>query len=109
MLFDGTKRFLTGQEHRTHTRRRFFRPNQAWFLKFNLQNSVTLIKFWRPREVAEGQKNTGYDAKHHNPDPFDNGMPETEKIQTALLLEKIDIRRNWRHCDGGRRRQWRNR
>ena len=99
VLLDRSQCFLAGEKHRAHARCRFFRGDESRLLKLDLENSVSLVKFGSASEIAERKKQSRNNTKHNNPDSFDDRMPQTKKIQAALLLERIDIHRE-------RRRHW---
>jgi hypothetical protein len=74
---------------------------------------VPLVELWRSREIAEREKKASQNTNGNDPNPFNDGMPETAKIEPAPSLDVlpremrqrrlIGIGRNGRSCSMVRR------
>jgi hypothetical protein len=47
---------------------------------------MALIELWRSREITQPDEKTGQHTKSDDPNPLDESMPETPKIESALQL-----------------------
>src|SRR5262249_43095759 len=65
ILFDRSQRLPAGQKHRARSRRGIICWDETRLLKFHFQNRVSLIKFWRPREVTQRQEKAGQNANRY--------------------------------------------
>ena len=81
ILFDRSQRLLAGQKHGAHPRRGIVGRKETRLLKFHFQNRVALVKLRRPRKITKRQEKAGQNANRHDPNTFDERMPEPAKIE----------------------------
>ena len=76
-------------------------------MKFNFEHGVTLVEFWRARQITECEEKPGHNAEDNDPNSFNYGMPKAQKIQASLLLAEINVateRRKWNRASRSQRR-----
>ena len=53
------------------------------FRDVDLKGHMTLVNFWRAGEIAEGEEQTGENAKNDDPDFLQHEVPEMTEIESA--------------------------
>jgi hypothetical protein len=84
VLLDRSQRLLAGQKRRAHPRGGVLRCHKGWLLKLHFEHDMALIELWRSREITQREEKTGQHTKSDDPDPLDERMPETPKIEPTL-------------------------